>query len=532
MRLRRVLVADLGRRRADFEPLPPEDRRYIGGAALGARLLERYGEAAWILGIGPLTGSPASPRPQAVVTHISPLTGGISDSVVSHPLALALASGATAALVLLGRSEAPLWLRLDGDGVRFEDARPLWGMNLTETVSILRSTHGCGALAAGPAAEHQVPYASLGAAGHSAGRGGAGAALAARGVKAIACLETVEGAGGARGSRQEAGDDAPGGASGGAAERLRRLNALAALPTRNFSERTFAAADALAAQMEEIGSSRRLPYEAAFAFGPLLGIADARAVLRCLEACDRLGLDVISTGGALAWGIESTGRGALDGALPCFGEAGPLEGWIEAIAYRRDAGDLLAYGVRRASEILGKGSSAWAMHVHGMEIPGYDPRAFPTMALGYSISSRGACHVRSGAYQADLDDPLPSPADAAAVARRAAEFEDRSTLLDSLLFSRSWRASLGDIFEGAARLLREAGEADLADPEELRWTMGRVSDLRRRINLAQGWTPAEDTLPERLLSSEPRLPCWVRSYYSLRGWDPEGRPPAAPPRDR
>jgi aldehyde:ferredoxin oxidoreductase len=525
MKLRRILAVDLAHRRAAFEPLPPEERRCIGGAALGARLLERFGDSAWILGIGPLTGTPASPRPQAVVTHISPLTGGISDSVVSHSLSLALAAGGTAALVLLGRGDEPLWLRLDEGGMRFEDGRPLWGKDVVETLSELRSAHGCAALAVGPAAEHQVPYASLGSAGHSAGhsagRGGAGAALAAKGVKAIGFREEA----GTGVIREDAAAEPPGGASRGAAERLRRLNALAGLPTRNFSARSFESADALAAQMEEVGRARRLPYEAAFAFGPLLGIADARIVLRCLDACDRLGLDVISAGGALAWGIESSERGVLEGGLPRFGESESLAEWIESISRRRDAGDLLAYGVRRAAEILGRGSSAWAMHVHGMEIPGYDPRAFPTMALGYSISSRGACHVRSGAYQADLDDPLPASAPADEVARRAAEYEDRSTLLDSLLFSRSWRAELGDIFAGAASLLRQAGETDLADPDELRQTMRRVADARRRINLRQGWATSEDTLPRRLQADEARLASWVRSYYLARGWNSEGHPP-------
>jgi aldehyde:ferredoxin oxidoreductase len=141
--------------------------------------------------------------------------------------------------------------------------------------------------------------------------------------------------------------------------------------------------------------------------------------------------------------------------------------------------------------------------------------------------------VRSGAYQADFEDPLADPPDPGEVARRAAEFEDRSTLLDSLILSRSWRAELGEPFAGAARLLREAGEEDLADPGELRATMGEVADLRRRINLSLGWDPAGDALPERLLREEGgyasaidsvRLRAWVEAYYTRRGWDTGGRP--------
>ncbi|MEE9218300.1 MAG: aldehyde ferredoxin oxidoreductase C-terminal domain-containing protein [Acidobacteriota bacterium] len=540
MRLERILRVELESRRTSFEPLSAAERRMLGGAALGVRLLhdqlsERidplHPAAPWILSIGPLSGTALSPRAQAAITHLSPLTGGVNDSLVSHAVAEALAAAGIAALILTGRSESPVWLRLGAQGVEIEDARSLWSQDLGRTAQALESRHAAAALIVGSAAQSGVPYASLGTGGHSAGRGGAGAALAAKNVKAIAARRGSARA--AAGGRKNSGGEAREPRGARAARRLLQLNELRALPTRNFRERSFPEAPALARALNAGGRYGRLPYEAAFAFGPLLGISSAECVRRCLEACDRVGLDVISAGGTLAWAIEAARAGVLPERLLEFGQAEPLEPILESIASRVGVGELLALGSRAAGRQLGGQAGHWAMHVRGLEIPGYDPRAFPSLALGYAIGSRGACHVRSGAYQIDLDSPHADPPEAAEVARRAVESEDASTLLDSLIFNRSWRSDLGDPFEGAARLLDEAGERDLADTEALRETMRCVSSLRRRINLAQGWRPEEDGLPERLLRESggassaldaARLRAWIASYYTLRGWSAEGRP--------
>ena len=538
MKSARALLVDLTNRRATFETLSALERRRLGGAALGVTLHQRLASpgagpldpgSPWILSVGPLTGTALSPRPQAAITHLSPLTGGINDSVITHPAALGLAANGARALVLLGMSETPVWLRISEDGVEFMDARALWGSDLPDAAAVLRTASGSTPLVVGTAAEHAVHFACLGSEGHSAGRGGSGAALASKRVKGIAIPGPAGGGGTAPpGAARERDPRGP-----RALDRLRLLNQRLGLPTRNFTARSFEGTETLAAALAPLAEARRVPYEGVFAFGPLLGIPDASAVLRCLDQCDRLGLDVISAGGTLAWGMEAAEAGALDAPGLRFGEPRGLERRLESIARRRDEGELLALGCRTASERLGRGSEAWAMHVRGLEIPGYDPRAFPTLALGYAVGSRGACHVRSGAYQADFDEPLPDPPDAGELARRAADFEDRSTLLDSLIVSRSWRTDLGEPFTGAARLLREAGETDLADPEALRATMGEVADLRRRINLDRGWTAAGDVLPQRLLRNggnavptidATRLQSWVRAYYARRGWDAGGRP--------
>ena len=110
--------------------------------------------------------------------------------------------------------------------------------------------------------------------------------------------------------------------------------------------------------------------------------------------------------------MESFERGLLtlddtDGIELRFGNAEALLPCLEAIAYRRGRlGALLAGGSRMAAAELGGGSDSWAMHVKGLEMPGYEPRSLKTMALALAVSTRGACHNRSSAYEADFSNAV------------------------------------------------------------------------------------------------------------------------------
>ena len=147
------------------------------------------------------------------------------------------------------------------------------------------------------------------------------------------------------------------------------------------------------------GRSARVEYESAFALGPLVGIDDPDEVLEASARCDELGLDTISTGGTIAWAMEA---GVADWLR--FGDAEALLRAIELIGAREGIGDLLAEGSRRASARFGR--EDLAMHVKGLELPGYEPRTLHAMALGLAVNARGADHNRSGAYEADLSGEL------------------------------------------------------------------------------------------------------------------------------
>jgi aldehyde:ferredoxin oxidoreductase len=287
------------------------------------------------------------------------------------------------------------------------------------------------------------------------------------------------------------------------------------------------------------GGGVRLEYESLFALGPLCGVGDRDAVLRAARLCDRLGLDTISAGASIAFAMECAERGLLDEPGLRFGNADKVLVLLEQIGRREGLGGLLAEGTRRAAAVIGGAAPEFAPHVKGLELPGYEPRALQTMALGFAVGSRGADHNRSGAYEVDFSARADRLHGSPEAARLAVETEDRAALMDSLILCKFLRGVFADLFaEGADLLARVTGWGVTAD--ELRATARRVVTAKKLYNLREGWTPAEDTLPERFLSEglpagasagavlpRERLREMVGAYYAARGWDEQGRVSAA-----
>jgi aldehyde:ferredoxin oxidoreductase len=281
----------------------------------------------------------------------------------------------------------------------------------------------------------------------------------------------------------------------------------------------------------------RLEYESLFALGPLCGVGDRDAVLQAAKLCDRLGLDTISAGASMAFAMECAERGLLREEGLRFGNAAKMLALLEQIARREGLGALLAEGTRRAAAVIGGEAPEFAPHVKGLELPGYEPRALQTMALGFAVGSRGADHNRSGAYEVDFSARADRLHGSPEAARLAAETEDRAALMDSLILCKFLRGVFADLFaEGADLLARVTGWDVTAD--ELRGLARRVVTAKKLYNVREGWTAAEDTLPERFLSEglpagasagavlpRARLEEMVQAYYAARGWDRQGRVP-------
>jgi aldehyde:ferredoxin oxidoreductase len=244
----------------------------------------------------------------------------------------------------------------------------------------------------------------------------------------------------------------------------------------------------------------RVEYESLFALGSLCGIGDADVVLRASRRCDELGLDTISAGGTIAFAMECVERGWLDEPWLRFGNGDALLRAIELIGAREGLGDLLADGSRRAAQAIGHNSIAIAPQVKGLEIPGYEPRALQTMALGFAVGPRGADHNRSGAYEVDFSDKVDRRNPTLDAVRHAIETEDRAALMDSLIVCKFLRGVFEDFYGEAAGMLRAVTGWN-ATGDELRQTASRIVAAKRQFNLLAGWTPAEDTLPERFLST-------------------------------
>jgi aldehyde:ferredoxin oxidoreductase len=275
-----------------------------------------------------------------------------------------------------------------------------------------------------------------------------------------------------------------------------------------------------------------------FALGPLCGISDPEIVLEAARRCDALGLDTVSGGGTIAFAMECAERGLLPEA-PRFGEGPAMLSLLDDIAHRRGLGALLAEGSRRAADVIGGAAPDLAPHVKGLELPGYEPRALQTLALGFAVGTRGADHNRSGAYELDFSDRVDRLHGDARAARLAVGPEDRAALIDSLVLCKFLRGAFDDLEAESAELLRAVTGLDF-DADELRGVARRVVELRKTFNIREGWKPSDDTLPERILrepiSEGPvagaridraRLGAMIRAYNRERGWSDDGYPAAA-----
>jgi aldehyde:ferredoxin oxidoreductase len=580
----RALVVDAGTAAASELPLNDELlRAYIGGAGLGTWLMHRLcppgadplsPDAPLAFVFSPLVGTPLTTSAKFAVVAKSPLTGMLNDALSSSHFAISGKLTGHDAIVVRGACQEPSVLLVDGAEVSLLDAGDLWGLPAAEAERRLRERLGRGwrAAAIGPAGENGVRYATISHDGRHAGRGGLGAVLGSKLLKAVAVRAATKVAPADPAAVLAAARDLRQRSFGPATAKYRELgtlanllafNAISTLPTRNFQEATFAQAPQLAAEelaqlrtvtrnscasctigCEHIYSSRggkqaRVEYENVFALGPMCGVSDPDAVLAASGRCDELGLDTISAGGTIAWAMECAERGLIDAPWLRFGDAAGLMRALEEIGARRGLGELLAEGSRRAAERVGAGSADFAPHVKGLELPGYEPRTMQAMALGLAVNSRGADHNRSGAYEADLSGELSRLAGGQAHVVAAIETEDRAAVMDSLILCKFLRGVFSEPFDEWAALLSAVTGWDTDGPE-LRQTARRIVMAKRAFNIREGWQPADDWLPERLLS-EPlavasgrvatltaqRLRTMIDGYYAARGLDGEGRPDEA-----
>jgi aldehyde:ferredoxin oxidoreductase len=515
-------------------------RRYVGGVGLGTWIcLEEGGaradplspEAPLVFAFSPLVGTPLTTSAKFAVVARSPLTGFLSDAISSSHFAIAGKRTGFDAIVLAGRAPGPSRVLVDDGRVSFEEAEgPRGGGERAgfRTASI------------GIAGENLVRYATISNDGRHAGRGGLGAVMGAKGIRALSVRGTgkveVHDARGVVAAARDLSARSFGPATAkyrelGTIANVLAFNRLNVLPTRNFREGSFEGAAEVSAEalhaMDRMGRAScaactigcehifrspsgegvRLEYETLFALGPLLGISDRAAVLEAARLCDEFGLDTISAGGTLACFMEA-------GGMP-FGDAAAVLAAIPRIARREGDGDLLAEGSRRLAERLGR--PELAMQVKGLEIPGYDPRRLPAMALGFAVGTRGADHNRSSAYELDFSAEEFD-------VTKVVEIENRAAAMDSLILCKFLRGVFPDFFSGTRELLRLVTGMDV----DLREAGARVCDLRRRHNELCGWTRADDTLPDRLLApplTRERLDGMIGAYYRARGWSAEGRVP-------
>ncbi len=584
----KAMVVNLTTQSVRYDPLSEEMlRRFIGGIGLGTYLLYNYCPPKvepldpanpLIFVCSPLVGSRLTTSSKFAVVTKSPLTGFIGDSLSSSFLATELKKTGNDALIITGRSPFPTLLSINDGEVEFLDATDLLGLSTSETEQAVKERLGRRTRVAciGPAGERLVKFASISNdGGRQAGRTGPGAVMGSKNLKAIAV----------RGNRMaevnnpeilnEIGRDLTRRSLGPATEKYRTLgtianvavfNRLGTLPTRNFQQSTFERSDQVSGEEFHqshfvknahcanctIGCEKilvttdggpqvrgRMEYESAFALGPLVGVANSNAVIRASSFCDEMGMDTISAGATIAWAMECFDKGILtsedtNGVELRFGNEKALMDSLSMIAERRGLGGLLAEGSRRASQVVGQGSEDWAMQVKGLEMPGYEPRSLKTMALGLAVSTRGACHNRSSAYEADFSSRVNRLKADEKRGQITMEGEDFSSVLDSLIWCKFLRKAFDDFYAESASIYEHVTGWAMT-PVELKQAGERINNLKKLFNIREGWTREDDTLPPRALQEKlptgvvegigldkKDLNMMIASYYRARGWTEDG----------
>src|SRR5207245_4508875 len=192
---------------------------------------------------------------------------------------------------------------------------------------------------------------------------------------------------------------------------------------------------------------------------------------------------------SIAFAMECAEKGVLQEEGLRFGNAGKMLALLPQIAARQGLGALLAEGTRRAALQIGGDAPNFAPHVKGLEIPGYEPRALQTMALGFAVGSRGADHNRSGAYEIDFSAGADRLHGSPEAARLAVDTEDRAALLDSLILCKFLRGVFSDLYAESAELLARVTGWDVS-AEELHTVARRIVTAKKLSNFREGWTAA------------------------------------------
>jgi len=441
----KILKIDLSEERWWVEELEGAVlEKFLGGRGLAVHILSKEAKGIdpldplnpLVIATGPLTGlMPGSDR--VIVAARSPLTGMYFDESINSKFGALLRRLGYDAMVITGRASAPLYLLIDGGGVRLVKTYKLWGLSLISALRRLseRYGHGAGILAIGPAGENLVrPSRIMGEALRWWGRGGLGAIFGSKRLKAVIARPFKV----AEVSEREGLSTAVkvGSSTFKAEGRLRfleefvRRNVLLCMnfrtPCKREGERLlYALRDSVIARGGCEGCEtpcieaykvddawiEGVDYLAMATLGLNNLVWDCAEILRLLLESLNLGLDPISIGNASSWAIELFERGIIDeeftgGLKLAYGNPRLLERLLRLTAYRKAFGALLAEGLARSSHIIGSPSQDYAVQLRGLELPSLNPFKDHLMVLAFLVSTGDSDpEVWLSAGEVECDEP-------------------------------------------------------------------------------------------------------------------------------
>ena len=588
----KMLFVDLTEGKIQEETTEKLYQDFLGGYGVGARIIFSRQKArvdplgadamlGFVTGI--LTGTPALFASRYMVVGKSPLTGTWGDANCGGDFGPHLKFAGYDAVFFSGISAAPVYLLIDNGRAELREASQLWGKDTWETESLLQTELGKEVHVAciGPAAEKMSLISCIiSNRGRAAGRSGLGAVMGSKKLKAIAVRGTqkvpiareaelkaarkkhLEQLGGTVDVYRQFGTcgamnqfvqigDAPIKNWKGSAVDFPNAIAISDQSVINLQERKYGCWQcpvACGGHMKPGSGQYKYPagvhkpeYETLAAFGSMCLNDNLESIIKVNDICNRYGLDTISAGSTIAFAIECYENGIIsnkdtDGIELRWGNHQAIVAMTEKLAKREGLGQVLADGVKRAAQQLGKAAEEFAIHIHGQEVPMHDPKRFMNYAISY-LNTTPARHTQ-GNYGSKPASGLEFPTfDRSSTAGRGQANKMGSDLMHVVSCSGLCMFGLG--FMDASALtdfinLTTGWECRLND---LLHTGERIANMRQAFNAREGISISEFNVPGRVAGNPPLqagptagktvdFDTLRRDYLIARGWDPHSGKPS------
>jgi aldehyde:ferredoxin oxidoreductase len=598
----KILRMNLTDQTAKEEELPQDVAKdFIGGAGFGIKYLfdevkrgtDPLGpDNKLIFASGPFSGTTIPCASRMAVTSKSPLTGAVGMALTGGYFPVELKFAGWDALIIEGKAEEPTYVWIKDGEVKFRSAKKLWGMKTTDTQQIIKNElhdQNIRVACIGPAGENQIKIASIINEWRAIGRKGLGAVMGSKNLKAIAIRGTGEvrvadkdKLKAAKGEMTKAMKEShvlyPAFAKMGTPMVVDHTCAIGIFPTKNFTATgEYNPVDKIGTEVQmtrNVGSeacygcpvgcsqlklAKTGPYagiltegpefETMYAYGGVTGVENIDAIIAADRMADELGFDTLSSGVTIAFAMELFEKGILTkedtGGLDLnFGNHEAMITVLKLMAYREGIGDLLADGAKAAAEKIGKGADKYAMHVKGLELPAYDVRGAKAHGLNFATSYTGADHCRGYAFQEIFGIPVPHEVDRftadgkGKLTKWNQDIRTATTDAPTMCAFLLDMAVVGIAAQNTASLM-EAVTGFTYTPDDILRVGERINNLAHAFNVREGFTRADDTLPERLLTeplkggaskghfiSRDELDQMLDEYYEARGWDVETGAPS------
>jgi aldehyde:ferredoxin oxidoreductase len=598
----KVLRINLTQRTASDETIPYQvSRDYIGGAGLGIKFLfdevkagtDSLGpENKLIFSVGPFTGTNVPCSSRMAIISKSPLTNAVGLSLSGGHFPVEIKHAGYTCIIVEGQAEKPLYLSIKGGEVRFHNGKNIWGTQTSDCQQMIRDElhdQNFRIACIGPAGENLSRISCIINERRAAGRKGLGAVMGSKRLKAIAIQGNQSVTIASRDRFRSAVDEMkrkmkespvlyPVFSKYGTSRGVDSHSATGIFPAKNWTATgDFAPVEKIgleARKTRKIGQTRCAgcpvgcgqltlaktgdyqgimsegpEYETMYAFGGQTGIDNLDSIIAADRLSDEFGLDTISAGVAIGFAMELFEKGILttmdtDGLELRFGNHEAMIRLLHRMAFRKGFGGILTDGVKVAAKKIRKGSEFYAMHVKGLELPGYDVRGAKAHGLNYATAFTGGDHNRGYAIQEIFGTPVPWPTDRFTTEDKGALTKwnqdvraatcDCPTMCCFILDT----ALAAHALQNTAALMESITGISMTSDDVLK-VGERINNLARAFNIREGFTRADDTLPERLMTepleaghskgqliSKEDLQKMLEEYYRERGWHIENGIPS------